>query len=151
MVSRTDSHAAPSPSTRSGGESNYQEGFSDPYEGRTSGFVEPMTLTESQREILEMLDGSRPAREHVAAEDAVRGFGVDVAFATLGAVSILAGIVLLFFFAAFGSILLVLGAILCAVAFEHVALSDLNTIDADELAYEGAAVPVAAASSTTPA
>lgn len=89
------------------------------------GQVDTLVLTDSQQQILSLLD-DRPAHKHkeatVAVEEA-RSFGVDIAFAVMGSVSILAGITMLFFFAAMGGILLVTGVILCAVAFEHVALS----------------------------
>lgn len=80
-----------------------------------------------------MLEG-RPAAMAPAIEPsnaAKRGFGLDVAFAVTGALSIISGVVLLFFFAALGAVVLVLGAILCAVAFEHVALADLAAEEAE--------------------
>lgn len=90
--------------------------------------AEEFVLTENQRQILAMLEG-RPA--HAEAERPAQamagsgGVGMDIAFATVGGVAILAGATMVFFFAALGSLLLVLGAVLCAVAFEHVALRDL--------------------------
>lgn len=94
--------------------------------------AEGFALTESQRQILEMLE-DRPyaaAAQNAKNSDA-GGYGLDIAFAAVGATAILSGIILVFFFAAAGSVLLVLGAVLCAVAFEHVALRDLTAEEAD--------------------
>lgn len=94
--------------------------------------AESFALTESQRQILEMLEDKphAPAAQDAKTTDA-GGFGLDIAFAAVGATAILSGIVLVFFFAAAGSVLLVLGAVLCAVAFEHVALRDLTSEEAN--------------------
>lgn len=97
------------------------------------GTVDTMVLSDTQQEILAMLEDRPSHIDARVAEREARGFSADVALAVFGAMSVFAGIVLLFFFAAMGSILLVTGAILCAVAFEHVALADLSS---DELEIE---------------
>lgn len=92
-----------------------------------------MVLTESQKQILAMLDDVPHSASAEAAPTASGGgFGLDVAFATVGALCVVSGVMLVFFFAALGSVVLVLGAVLCAVAFEHVALRDLRA-EEDEL------------------
>jgi hypothetical protein len=102
------------------------------------GQVDPVVLTDAQRDILALL-GDQPARARVrVAEPQARSFNADAAFAVLGFTSILGGIVMLFFFAALGSVLLVAGAALCAVAFEHVSLSEMAQ---DELEDQMAVPP----------
>lgn len=107
--------------------------------------AEDLALTENQRQILAMLEG-RPAEAPPERAGPVvaggGGFGMDIAFATVGGAAILAGATMVFFFAALGSLLLVLGAVLCAVAFEHVALRDLAAEEAElSLAPAPGAVP----------
>jgi hypothetical protein len=75
--------------------------------------------TSAQLEILEALEGKAThVRDRPEPPDRLVW---EVALGVFGIASLLVGVVLVFFFAALGSVVLVLGGILCAVAFEGAA------------------------------
>jgi hypothetical protein len=87
-------------------------------------------LTLDQREISAALDGERGTHlnDRPAAPSAVFW---EVGLGILGIASLLVGVVLVFFFAALGSIVLVLGGMVCYMAFQGASTDSHRDGDGD--------------------
>jgi hypothetical protein len=117
-----------SPSTHSG--TRAHTGMSDDVlVDENPGFV----LTPEQAQIMDLLEGRVQARVQPTAAQAEAtagqgGMQRDIVLATLGATTLTAGLVAIFFMAAMGAVLLVVGALLCVAAYEHAISADAANI-----------------------
>lgn len=82
-------------------------------------------LTPEQSDIMDLLEGRTLSAPSVQAHDGAAGtLQRDVVLATLGGMTLLSGLVSIFFMAALGAVLLVMGALLCVAAYEHAIAAD---------------------------
>lgn len=82
-------------------------------------------LTPEQAGIMDLLEG-RVMRgpQDMEAEGSASGLQRDVVLAVVGGVCLVAGLISVFFMAALGAVLLVVGALFCVAAYEHAISAD---------------------------
>ena len=82
-------------------------------------------LTPEQAGIMDLLEGRVMRGPPIAEADAsASGLQRDVVLAVLGGVCLVAGLISVFFMAALGAVLLVVGALFCVAAYEHAISAD---------------------------
>lgn len=89
-----------------------------------------MGLTPEQASIMDLLE-DRSARVPQAAVQPAMAGGLkrDVVLVSLGGACLLSGMVAVFFMAAIGAVLLVVGALFCVAAYEHAVSVDALAIE----------------------